>query len=190
MSGDQFQRLIETRIQHARRRAPSVCEPMPQLAESSPTKRPSNGVLKDLYLGQSVEGLDLPSEASLRDRISANEDFAPLATMLDTLLSELSMGLVRSYLASQPLELQGELCTIMVRDVTAEISFQRGEDAAISEFLSGVESVEGKTLRVAMEILIEKDDLVNDATNTLFRDLMLKIDLFMRDTGINYCRAW
>ncbi|OAL31091.1 hypothetical protein AYO20_08422 [Fonsecaea nubica] len=175
MTSDQFQRLIETRINYATR--PSTHTLMPPVVESSTLTPPSNGILKDIYLGGPSNGPQPSSEASLRERVSADVNFAPLATLLDTLVGELAMGIVRSYLKSQPPEMQGELCTIMVRDLIAELSAEGAE-------MCDEETLEATTLRAAMEILVEKDDLVDDADNPLFRDLMLKVHLYCQWNGI------
>ena len=94
------------------------------------------------------------------------------------------MGIVRSYINSQPLEMQGELCAIMVRDLIAEISAERGCVAANDNVFDGDITLEGKTLRAAMEILVDKDDLMDGMA--LFKNLMLKLELFSRTEGVSY----
>ncbi|KAH0830037.1 hypothetical protein FOPE_10730 [Fonsecaea pedrosoi] len=176
MTSDQFQRLIETRIKHAAR--PSPRGSTPDLAESSaPLAPPSNGVLKDVYLVGPSNRPKLSSEASLKDRVGADESFAPLADLLDPLVGEMAMRIVRSYLNSQPLDMQGELCTIMVRDLMEELSADGAE-------MCDETTLEAETLRTAMEILIDKDDLVDDVNNPLFRDLMLKLHVYCQTNGI------
>ncbi|KIW76756.1 hypothetical protein Z517_09200 [Fonsecaea pedrosoi CBS 271.37] len=175
MTSDQFQRLIEARIKQATQ--PSPRGSTPDLAESSALAPPSNGVLKDVYLEGTSNGPKLSSEASLKDRVGADDIFAPLADLLDPLVGELAMRIVRSYLDSQPLEMQGELCTIMVRDLMAELSADGAE-------MCDETTLEATTLRTAMEILIDKDDLVDDVDNPLFRDLMLKLHVYCQTNGI------
>lgn len=188
MSSDQFQRLIETRIESAAaHNARSISVSMPVLAESSTTQQPPGGVVEDVFLGAFKELPEPPKGATMKEIICANEVFSESGEMIDTLLSEFSMRLVRSFLNSQPTERQGELCEVMVRDLTADIVARRGCSANV--LFDDDPATEGETVRTAMEILVEKDDAVDDVDDVddvRYRDLMVRLTLFMRKYNIHY----
>ncbi|OAP54103.1 hypothetical protein AYL99_11638 [Fonsecaea erecta] len=187
VSSEQFHRLIETRIIQAAADPPPALESTPQLAESPAPEAPSNGRRKDVFLGESSTSVELGSKASLRERVYAQADYgSTLAPMLDPLLGDVAMSIVRSYLNTQRLEMQGELCEVMVRDIMTEIvAYESSVAADHGVFADGL-TTEGKTVRAAMEILVEKGDLVDDVNRTHFRGLMRELHLFCAARGIEY----
>lgn len=184
LSDVKFQKLIEARVLHsAALRCPPISGKTPELVETDgPVRR--SGILEDVFLGARHTAKELESSASIRDRMNADDRFVELGELISTFFSEAAMALVEHFMKTQPDEMQGLLCETLVRDIIQEIP----PSAVYNSFIYEGE-VEGRTIRAAMTILVDKDDVYGDDT-TLFRDLMLRLELCSRKHGLDYTLEW
>lgn len=70
----------------------------------------------------------------------------------------------------------------MVREIMREISLTRR--SAPPDPFSEAETIEGRTIRTAMEILVEKGSSLDLENDTQFDDLLLQLEIFRRKCGI------
>jgi hypothetical protein len=148
-----FRNSLDARLKKAATLRPSA-DPaaMPMLAESSATPA-SSGVLEDVVLGGINKSHNLDKPTWLMDQMLSDPRFADASNMIENLSGELSMTIVREFIESHPDERKEELCEIMVRCIIQEIS--RPENPTTFDKFGDETSLDGSTIRAAMEILVK-----------------------------------
>lgn len=94
----QFDKLVEARLKPAAAESRgSTSEKLPELVESS-GHQPRSGVLEDVFLGATGTPKDSSGSTSLVDRVEADAQFSELSSMIETVLGQTSMTVLRSYI--------------------------------------------------------------------------------------------
>jgi hypothetical protein len=100
-----------------------------------------------------------------------------------------SMMIIRSFINSQPAKIQEELCKAMVRDLMDEISREDGS-ALVGPVSDDNARFEGRAIRGAKEIFVEKDSSLGDDRDTRYMELLMELERFGREGAIDFRSRW
>lgn len=169
--------------------------PMPlglpeELLRTAARPSQSSAVEKDL------RDLSLPSiteqsgKAGRPDSISSwvkLSRFSSAAECTENLLSKMGFNIASEYINSEPPGKQLMLCKVLVDDTIKQVG--REQAKPVSMFDEADSSASEKSIRSAMEILVEKDS-EQPGEEYAFSDLMMKLENFRRQNNLGYSTSW
>ncbi|MBF7144979.1 MULTISPECIES: hypothetical protein [Pseudomonas] len=151
--------------------------------QSSPAKKD----LENVYLPSTTEQSGKEgSPDSISSWIKLSQ-FSSAADYSENLLSKMGFNIARQYINSEPQGKQLMLCGVLVNDIIKQVQQEKAKPISMDEETNS--STLEKSIRSAMEILVEKDS-EQPGEEYAFSDLMMKLENFRRGNNLGYSTSW
>lgn len=144
--------------------------------------------LENVYLPSITEQIGKEgSQDSISSWIKLSR-FSSAADYSKNLLNKMGFNIARQYINSEPLGKQLMVCGVLVNDTIKQIQQEKAKPTSFGNNPVSSETYE-KSIRSAMEILVEKDD-EQPVEEYAFSDLMMKLENFRRANNLGYSASW